>query len=59
MKEGKHKISDYLAISPQISHQRSLMSLNYRLKLQGELMADSSNAGFLLQKAAQVTLDNL
>jgi hypothetical protein len=58
-KEGQHKISDYLAISPQTSHQRSRMSSDYHLKIQGELMADSGKAGFSLQKAAQVRLDNL
>ncbi len=58
-KEGKHKISDHLAITPHISHQRILMSLDYHLKIQGELMADSSKAGFSLQKAAQVRHDNL
>ena len=35
------------------------MSLDYHLKIHGELMADSSEAGFSLQKAAQVRLDNL
>jgi hypothetical protein len=35
------------------------MSLDYHLKIQGESMADSSKAGFSLQKAAQVRLDNL
>jgi hypothetical protein len=35
------------------------MSLDYHLKIQGELMADSGKAGFSLQKAAQVRLDNL
>ncbi len=35
------------------------MSLNYHLKIQGDLMADSRDAGFSLQKAAQVRLDNL
>ncbi len=35
------------------------MSLNYHLKIQGDLMADSGEAGFSLQKAAQVGLDNL
>ncbi len=35
------------------------MSLNYNLKIQGDLMADSGEAGFSLQKAAQVRLDNL
>jgi hypothetical protein len=58
-KKGEHNISDYLAVSPQTSHQRSLMSLDYNLKIQGELMADSSKAGFSLWKAAQVRLDNL
>jgi hypothetical protein len=35
------------------------MSLDYHLKIQGELMADSGKAGFSLQMAAQVRLDNL
>ncbi len=35
------------------------MSLDYHLKIQGDLMADSGKAGFSLQKAAQVRLDNL
>jgi hypothetical protein len=35
------------------------MSLDYHLKIQGDLMADRGEAGFLLQKAAQVRLDNL
>jgi len=35
------------------------MSLDYHLKIQGDLMADSGEAGFSLQKAAQVRLDNL
>ncbi len=35
------------------------MSLNYHLKIQGDLLADSREAGFSLQKAAQVRLDNL
>ena len=35
------------------------MSLEYHLKIQGNLMADSREAGFSLQKAAQVRLDNL
>jgi hypothetical protein len=35
------------------------MSLDYHLKIQGELMADIGKAGFSLQKAAQVRLDNL
>ncbi len=35
------------------------MSLNYHLKIQGDLMADSREAGFSLQKAVQVRLDNL
>ncbi len=34
------------------------MSLNYHLKIQGDLMVDSREAGFSLQKAAQVRLDN-
>jgi hypothetical protein len=58
-RESKHKISDSLACSPRTSHQRSLMSLDYHLKIQGDLMADSGEAGFSLQKAAQVRLDNL
>jgi hypothetical protein len=35
------------------------MSVDYHLKIQGDLMADSVEAGFSLQKAAQVRLDNL
>jgi hypothetical protein len=35
------------------------MCLDYHLKIQGDLMADSGEAGFSLQKAAQVWLDNL
>ncbi len=35
------------------------MSLDYHLKIQGDLMADSGKADFSLQKAAQVRLDNL
>jgi hypothetical protein len=35
------------------------MSVDYHLKIQGDLMADSGEAGFSLQKAAQVRLDNL
>ena len=35
------------------------MSLDYHLKIQGDLMADSGEAGYSLQKAAQVRLDNL
>jgi hypothetical protein len=35
------------------------MSLDYNLKIQGKLMADSGKAGFSLQKTAQVSLDNL
>jgi len=35
------------------------MSFDYHLKIQGDLMADSGEAGFSLQKAAQVRLDNL
>ena len=35
------------------------MSLDYHLKIQGDLMADSGEAGFSLQKAAQVRLDKL
>jgi hypothetical protein len=58
-RESKHKISDSLACSSRTSHQRSLMSLDYHLKIQGDLMADSGEAGFSLQKAAQVRLDNL
>ena len=58
-RESKHKISASLACSLHTSHQRSLMSLNYHLKIQGDLMADSGEAGFSLQKAAQVSLDNL
>jgi len=59
-RESKHKISDSLACSPRTSHQRSLMSLDYyHLKIQGDLMADSREAGFSLQKAAQVRLDNI
>ena len=58
-RESEHKISDSLACSPHTSHQRSLMSLDYHLKIQGDLMADSGEAGFSLQKAAQVRLDNL
>jgi hypothetical protein len=58
-RESEHKISDPLACSPRTSHQRFLMSLNYHLKIQGDLMADNGEAGFSLQKAAQVRLDNL
>ncbi len=58
-KEDKHKISDHLANSPHTSHQRWLMSLDYHLDIQGELMADSGKARFSLQKAAQARLDNL
>ena len=58
-RESEHKISDSLACSPRTSHQRSLMSVDYHLKIQGDLMADSGEAGFSLQKAAQVRLDNL
>ncbi len=35
------------------------MSVDYHLKIRGDLMADSVEAGFSLQKAAQVRLDNL
>jgi hypothetical protein len=35
------------------------MSFNYHLKIQGELMADSGKAGFSMQQAMQVRLDNL
>jgi hypothetical protein len=35
------------------------MSLDYHLKIQGELIAASSEAGFSLQMAVQVRLDNL
>jgi hypothetical protein len=35
------------------------MSLYYHLTIQGELMADSGKAGFSLQKAVLVRLDNL
>ena len=35
------------------------MSLDYHLKIQGDLMADSREASFSLQKAAQMRLDNL
>jgi hypothetical protein len=35
------------------------MCLDYHLKIQGDLMSDSGEAGFSLQKAAQVWLDNL
>ncbi len=35
------------------------MSLDYHLKIQGELMVDSVKAGFPLQKAAHVRLGNL
>ena len=35
------------------------MSLDYHLKIRGDLMADSREAGFSLQKAAQLRLDNL
>jgi hypothetical protein len=58
-RESEHKISDSLACSPCTSHQRSLMSLDYHLNIQGDLMADSGKAGFSLQKAAQVRLDSL
>ena len=58
-RESEHKISDSLACSPRTSHQRSLMSVDYHLKIQGVLMADSGEAGFSLQKAAQVRLDKL
>ena len=58
-RESEHKISDSLACSPHTSHQRSLMSLDYHLKIKGVLMADSGEAGFSLQNAAQVRLDNL
>jgi hypothetical protein len=58
-RESEHKISDSLACSPRTSHQRSLMSLDYHLKIQGVLMAESGEAGFSSQKAAQVRLDNL
>jgi hypothetical protein len=58
-RESKHKISDSLACSPRTSHQRSPMSLNYHLKIQGDLMADSREAGFSFEKAAQVRLDKL
>ncbi len=46
-RESEHKISDLLACSPRTSHQRSLMSLDYHLKIQGDLMAeDNGEAGF-------------
>jgi len=35
------------------------MSLDYHLKIQGDLIADSREASFSLQKAAQVRLNNL
>jgi hypothetical protein len=35
------------------------MSLDYHLKIQGDLMADRGEAGYSLQKPAQVRLDNL
>jgi len=59
LRESEHTISDSLACSHHTSHQRSLMSFDYHLKIQGDLMADSGESGFLLQKAAQVRLDNL
>jgi len=59
LRESKHTISDSLACSPHTSHQRSLMSFDYHHKIQGDLMADSGEAVFSLQKAAQVRLDNL
>jgi len=45
-RESKHKISDSLACSPRTSHQRSLMSLDYHLKIQGDFMADAAKQAF-------------
>jgi hypothetical protein len=58
-KEAKHKVSVHLGISPCTSHQRLLLSLDIHLKIQVKLMADRGEAGFLLQKAARVRLDNI
>ncbi len=58
-RESKHIYSASLACSPCTSYQRALMCLDYHLKIQGDLVADSREAGFSLQKAAQVRLDNL
>jgi hypothetical protein len=51
-KERKHKISDHLAIFPCTSHQRLLMSLDYHLKIQGMLMADSGKARFFIAECS-------
>ena len=53
-----HKISDSLACSPRTNHQRDLMSIDYHLRMQGELWNDIAG-GVTLEKAAQVRLDNI
>ena len=56
--ENDHKISDSLACSPRTNHQRDLMSIDYHLRMQGDLWNDIAG-GVTLEKAAQVRLDNL
>jgi len=46
LRESKHTLSDSLACSPHTSHLRSLMSFDYHLNIQGDLMADSGEVGF-------------